>query len=478
MQHLFRSALLLLLLAVSGIAGAQDLALPGAAIPNNEILNDTSTALVVIADIQITGYKRTKDYIIEREIPIKKGEYMLQRKLKDNLELCRQRLMNTSLFVDVDVNYTQLQEQVCVFISVKERWYLFPLPYFKVVGRNINDWLFERKPSIKRTNYGFKFEQYNFSGRNDKLKLFLITGYSQDAILRYENPYLDKNLQHGMGISVAYSRNKEVNYAIDSNKQKLVANTDKFLINSYNLTLSYSYKPAIKTTHHLSLSFTDVAVDSSVVILNPRFFPQGRTHMLFPEFTYGVDYRNVDYNPYPLKGFTGEGYFTMRMSNDYTSQLTLKTLISREIFPKSYLQFQGVGLIKLPFDQYYNGLGMMGGSDLYMRGLENYVIEGVAGGVLRATALKEALAFTIRNPIKKMKSHDKFPFRFMVKAFGDLGYAYKRPTLGTTFFNNKPLYTFGAGIDVISIYDIVFKAEYSFNQRGESGFFFHTKSDF
>ena len=66
----------------------------------------------------------------------------------------------------------------------------------------------------------------------------------------------------------------------------------------------------------------------------------------------------------------------------------------------------------------------------------------------------------------------------MAKAFGDFGYAYKRPTPGTTFFNNKPLYTFGAGIDMLTIYDIVFKAEYSFNQRGESGFFFHTKSDF
>jgi outer membrane protein assembly factor BamA len=476
MQQLFRSVTLLLLLTISSAVGAQDLALPPTTATIGETV-DTSTSLVVIADIQIIGYKRTKDYIIEREIPFKKGEYMLKSHLSKQVTLCRQQLMNTSLFVDVEVISKQIGDEVFIMIQVKERWYLFPLPYFKIVGRNLNDWLFKRNADLKRTNYGFKFEQYNVSGRNDKLKLYLITGYSQDAIIQYSNPYIDKTLRHGMGITLSYSRNKEVNYAIDSNEQRLVVNPGKFLINSYHFGLSYSYKPAIKTRHNLRFSLTDVSIDDTIVKLNPRFFPQNRSHMLIPEFTYGLEYYNVDYNPYPLKGFTGEAYFTMRMTTDYTTQLTLKSLVSAEIFPKSYLQFQGVGLIKLPFEQYYYGLGMMGGSDLYMRGLENYVIEGVAGGVVRATAIKQALAFTIKNPIR-IKSHDKFPFRIMVKAFGDLGYAYKKPTDNFSYFNNKLLRTFGAGVDIISIYDLVFKVEYSFNQLGQSGIFLHTRSDF
>jgi hypothetical protein len=477
MQLLFRSAMLLMLVAYTTYAPAQNAVLPevtGNAAVSEPV--DTANSLIVIADIQVTGYKRTKDYIIDREVPFKKGEYMLRSHMEKQMVLCRQQLMNTSLFVDVEVKSTQVADQAFINIHVKERWYLFPLPYFKIVGRNFNDWWVENKRNLNRINYGFKFEQYNVSGRNDKLKLYLITGYSQDAIIRYENPFLDKNLKHGMGISVGYSRNREVYFDVDANKPKFYKNPDQFLINSYHVGLSYSYRPAIKTRHHLSFSLTDVTVDSLILKLNPRFFPDQRTHMLFPEFTYGVEHFNVDYNAYPLKGFKGEAYLTTRMSSDFTTQLTLKTLLSTEVFSKSYLQFQGVGLIKLPFDQYFNGTGMMGGSDLYMRGLEYYVVQGVAGGVARGTALKQALAFTIRNPIRT-KSHDKLPFRFMLKAFGDLGYAYLRNP-GTSMLNNKLLRTYGAGIDVISIYDVVFKFEYSFNQLGQQGFFIHTKSDF
>jgi len=40
------------------------------------------------------------------------------------------------------------------------------------------------------------------------------------------------------------------------------------------------------------------------------------------------------------------------------------------------------------------------------------------------------------------------------------------------------MYTGGFGIDMKTIYDIILRFEYSFNQKGESGFFFHVKNDF
>jgi len=288
---------------------------------------------------------------------------------------------------------------------------------------------------------------------------------------------MDKNLRNGMGITLSYSRNREVFYNVGGdNKPLFTKDPNRFLINSYHVGLSYSYRPAIKTRHHVSFSLRKVIVDSTILNLNPRFFPNGRTNMVFPELTYGVEHFNVDYNAYPLKGFIGEAYFSTRMSTDFTSQLTLKSLVSKEIFPKSYLQFKGVGAIRVPFTQYFNGLGFMGGSDFYMRGMEYYVIQGVAGGVLRGTALKQALAFTLHNPIRT-KSHDKLFFKFMLKAYGDLGYAHMRDP-GATRMNNTLLKSYGAGIDVITVYDVVFKFEYSINQFGERGIFFHTKSDF
>jgi hypothetical protein len=33
-------------------------------------------------------------------------------------------------------------------------------------------------------------------------------------------------------------------------------------------------------------------------------------------------------------------------------------------------------------------------------------------------------------------------------------------------------------LDIVSLYDVVFRFEYSFNQLGQNGFFFHVRNDF
>lgn len=118
----------------------------------------------------------------------------------------------------------------------------------------------------------------------------------------------------------------------------------------------------------------------------------------------------------------------------------------------------------------------MGSANLYMRGLEYYVIEGVAGGVTRATVKNEILSLNVRNIIKS-KSHNKIPFRVFLKAYGDLGYSYT-PNYGNSILNNKLLRTWGAGVDIVTFYDVVVKLEYSFNQLGDKGLFIHTQTDF
>jgi hypothetical protein len=35
------------------------------------------------------------------------------------------------------------------------------------------------------------------------------------------------------------------------------------------------------------------------------------------------------------------------------------------------------------------------------------------------------------------------------------------------------IYSGGVGLDIISIYDIVLRVEYSFNQKGQNGLFIH-----
>ena len=118
---------------------------------------------------------------------------------------------------------------------------------------------------------------------------------------------------------------------------------------------------------------------------------------------------------------------------------------------------------------------MLGYGEFYIRGLEKYVVDGVTGGLVRNTVLKELFNFSL--PFIRGSSHDRIPFRIFAKTYVDGGYVYNK-YVTTNSLVNRFLYSGGAGVDVVTFYDFVFRFEYSFNQLGERGFFFHIKNDF
>src|SRR5207249_2955419 len=159
----------------------------------------TKRSLFFIGDIVITGDIKTKSYMIEREIPFKRGDSMTLNQLVNKFELARRQLMNTRLFNDVVVALKSFRgHMVEIQIDVKERWYLFPIPYIKIIDRNMSEWA-KQGYGLERINYGAKFSYYNFTGRNDKLKAWFITGYTRQIQLSYEQPNADKSLKHGYG---------------------------------------------------------------------------------------------------------------------------------------------------------------------------------------------------------------------------------------------------------------------------------------
>ena len=108
---------------------------------------------------------------------------------KDSLSILdtvsEQQLYNTSLFVQVTVHSEAIDSnQVVIKINVSERWYLFPIPYFRWVDRNFSQWWNDQNRSLDRVNYGFNLRQANVSGNNDKLTAAFITGYTQQSIFR------------------------------------------------------------------------------------------------------------------------------------------------------------------------------------------------------------------------------------------------------------------------------------------------------
>ena len=104
-----------------------------------------------------------------------------------------------------------------------------------------------------------------------------------------------------------------------------------------------------------------------------------------------------------------------------------------------------------------------------LRGLELYIIDGIAAATANYTFSKKLFYIKIPVPFN-IKVLPYIPFTVYAKAYTDVGFSYM-PQQYSSRLNNKFLRTAGIGIDVLSIYDIVFKVNYSFNQLGEKRLF-------
>lgn len=438
-----------------------------------------SVKFYTVRNIDIFGNKRTRMFIVERELAVVRGGVYKKKELKHKIRQTREQLMNTALFVDVIVKPVEDGDQIDLTIELKERWYLFPVPLFRVVDRNWNVWIKEHNASIDRANIGVKITHHNATGLNDKFNFFAIGGYTQQLSFNYFRPYFDPKLRFGYNINFAYARNREVNYATHNNKL-VTLDTSYFTRKLLHTNVGLSYRKGSRLRMQLRLGYTDEKFDSMIAVLNPDFLGKGSTRARYFDLTYSNQYYFVDYIPYPLRGWYYDISVQHRLAN--STQLNMfqvwgKFLGTWEIMNKTWVAFQAAGIVRFPFNQPYYNSRMLGFGDLTMQGLEYYVADGAAGGMVRATLRKQFLQFTIKNLVKS-KSHNTIPVRLFAKVYGNLGYAHNSNP-GSSIMNNKLLRTGGIGLDIVTVYDWAIKLDFSFNQFDSGGkLYLHTQSDF
>lgn len=434
---------------------------------------------LLVEKILISGNKRTKSQIIYRELSFHQGDLIAKKDLDMQIELSREQLMNTTLFVDVKLFSVSTDSTTTIQVELKERWYLFPLIYFKLIDRNFNQWWVQQHRSLERVNYGIKFIQNNVTGRNDNLDIWLITGYTQQITLRYDLPFVDKKLRNGFNIGFIYGSQKEINFATGDNKQLFFKQEDVYLKKQTRVDLTYTYRPAIRMRHSFRVSFNNESIADTVAKINPNYFPNKGVQFQYFDFNYRYKYFNADYNAYPRNGFLFEGNFYKRGLTKETNlwMVNARAIYAVPITRKSFLNFEALAMVKTPSNGAYFDQRLFGYGHFQMRGLEYNVIDGTAGAMLKTAIHREVLHFEMKNPFKS-KTHDHIPFQIFMKAYGDLGYAHTpNPILDNTL-NNTLLRTWGFGLDIVSIYDFVFKIEYSFNQLGKDGLYLQSRNDF
>lgn len=445
-------------------------------------INDSVPSKLFVASIAIYGNKKTKDFILQREIPFKQGDTISPANLIKEMVMAREQLINTRLFLDADV-YVENRYGQFVFITVyvKERWYIWPIPFVKYIDPNFNTWWVTYNHSLKRLNYGLKAQHMNLTGRNDKLTLWLITGYSKQVAVKYERPFFDKKLKNGFSFLVNYSNQRELNFGTDSSKQEFFRPDSLFYLRkSLRAEAGYIYRPGLHVRHIFTAGYGYESISDTVKALNKNYFLDGKTKESFPYFSYTFEYNNADYNAYPTEGILSSATFLHRgfSKTMNLTQLQLVSTYTKPIFPKTQIQLKEGAMLNLPFKQpFYNKMMFgYGNGGIFMRGYEYYVMDGDYGAVLRATLQREI--FNTSRTIKTSATKQlDIPFRFFAKIYGDAGYV-GNGDAGNSILNNRLLYSWGLGLDIVTTYDLILKIDYSFNQLGDKGLFFHIRTDF
>lgn len=416
-----------------------------------------------------------------REIPFRTGESYPLTVLLQKFEDARRQLMNTALFHSVVVAADNTTGSVInVAVTVKERWYLFPVPYFKPVDRNLNQWIVEQKASLGRVNYGAKVLYNNATGSNDKLRLYLVAGYTRQISFSYDRLYIDKALKWGMKVGFGTGKNREVNYNTVDDKQVFLKDENSYVRSFTSAFTELTYRRAIRTRHSFGISYYREKLADTIISLNPSYFKGGRNSIAFPTVFYTMNYFDLDYIPYPTKGYAAQVSLSKGGINSNINiwQLHVKGIGAWHVAPKMFFDLNIYGGIKLPFKQPYFNRRFLGYGDTFMQGYEYYVIDGVAGGYLKTTLTRELLNFSIRiPPVKKGKEASRIPVKIFGKVYGNTGYVHN-PEPGENMLSNKMLYSGGIGIDILTFYDVTFKLEWTFNQLGQNGIFVHRKTIF
>lgn len=439
---------------------------------------DTLSEKKTVERIIITGNKTTRAFIIYRELIFHEYDTLPAAVLENAMERSRENLLNTSLFNFVTIKSQEVEPgKVYIVVDVAERWYIFPVPIFEIVERNFNEWW--QNKNFKRTNYGFFLNWENFRGRKENVRLLFRWGYSQRLGFSYIIPYINRRQNDGLAFNIAYSRRHEIAYALNQNKLQYYKDPENIIRREFFSAVKWSHRSGFYKTNSLIAEFHQNKVADTIPYLNPDYYLPGLAEQKFFSLRYVYKDDHRDIQNYPLKGYffnfevvkDGFGMFTSDPDLLWTSFYYKKFFEHSKKWHSAFsAKYKLSGQSPVPF---FNQEAMGYEGDV-LRGYEYYVINGE-----NFLLLKSDIKFTLLEPrVIKVKyiPVEKFrtiPYAFYLNAFADAGYVWDRRFAENNPLSNSWQYSFGAGIDYVTYYDIVFRVDFAINKFAEKGIFIH-----
>lgn len=427
---------------------------------------------LVIDSIRVQGVKKTKPLVVLRQMTIQMGDTIQTDALEEIREINSNNIYNLGLFNDVVIEEDIEAGHISYSISVKERWYIWPQPYAALEERTFNEWWQDK--DLDRLVYGMGLEWKNVSGWNDRLYFYAQNGYTRRATLIFNRPFLFAKAKIDGKFGLYWVNDKEIGYNTVNGVLQLARLENDRIRNYFIGTATFGKRFGARRQLQLNLSYLYYHLQDSIRDFNPNYLTNSGNVEHYPSvgLSYIEDQR--DWHAFPLKGYK------------YSASLRMRGLpgIGTSVFGKAAFSFshhiplsrrwnfaygtQNFFLLgdRVPyFDKYFIGFGS------FLRGYEYYVIDGSFVNLTKAewkfALLPRKIIHAKWIPLRKFQD---FPLGLYISAYADAGWVHD----GT--FNNQDNYLkdrmllgYGMGLNLITIYDSLFRLEYSRNLLGLGG---------
>ena len=401
--------------------------------------------LGIVDTIIVAGNEKTEDYVILDEMAIKPGSLLTY----DAMQFDRARIYSLGLFTRVDILYDSLDTRHFLFVDVRERWYILPIPIFGF-----------RDGDPHKIYFGGGLLHYNFRGRNQKLYGSVIFGYDPSISFSFSDPQMDRENNLYFATSLGYSRVK--------NRSVVQSDlTGDFFEEHYDINSTVGKRFNLFESAGITLGFSDVAVTSYYP--GRTVSPTGRDTYIYATPSYTYDSRNLrEYatsgalvSLYATKyGFGESAVNYSRFGVDLRKYTPLMESFS--LAARVFGSVVAGGLVPTYAHTYF-------GTGERIRGYYKTIMEGedITGGTVE-------LRYSLLDARTLQVSALGIPSEFSVWRFG-ISLVLFTDT-GTTWYRGDKLTLsslssgYGGGIHWLLPYSLVVRTEYAWNDYGAGQF--------
>ncbi len=460
-------------------------------------------AFVKISQIEVTGNSKTKEQIIIRELDFHPGDSLAtfeggegasmefgQKRFnrKDSSEVVirmkysRENIINTKLFLAADLFLEQIEGQdYKLHIDVNERWYLWVFPVIQLDYPNFNEWF--QDPDLSQITQGLFMSHNNLWGLGHQASMKAYLGSSQGIGLGYLVPWVGKGQKIGLLLGAAYRNSTVVEYGSLDNQRQITFEEGSMKDYSFLSTLTarpglYNYSKVRLSAHHVQISdaLYNRTLDESIA----SFLPEGTQDIDFMSLYIEYKYDSRNNHAYPLKGQYMKGFVHKHgmgiLSHDvdyfyYGVNMNFYQQISDRWYTAEMFKLVTSSSENIP---YFFKTNLTSRED-FLRGFDYYALRGDEMYYFRSNLKYNVVKPNVMKARKEKYADSKFrnvPYAFYINLIADAGYMKDDFYGDYNPYNNKMLYSWGLGVDVISYYDMVLRFEYVFTNLKSHGFFF------